>query len=60
MIVVYNTDLVISDLFLCLELLLYAKPISLMVVINNIYGGIFYQMYFLPQLTVTFFKPVTV
>ena len=37
------------------ELLMYAKPIALMVGSTNINGGIFYQMYLLPWLTISCF-----
>ena len=32
---------------------MHAEPISFMVGTTNIYGGIFYQMYLLPHLTIT-------
>ena len=37
-----------------IELLIYAEPLEFLVGIINIYGGIFYQMYLLPQLTIPY------
>ena len=43
---------VIVNLFMHLELLMYAKSISFLAGSNNVYGIIFYQMYLLPWLTI--------
>ena len=37
------------------ELLMYYEPLAYLVFITNIYWGIFYQIYLLPQLTIFFF-----
>ena len=37
-----------------LKLLIYAEPLAFMVGITNMHGGIFHQIYLLPQLTITF------
>ena len=33
---------------------MYDEPVAFMVGINNMYEGIFYQMYLLPHLTIPF------
>ena len=43
---------VIVNLFMHLELLMYAKSISFLAGSTNVYGIIFYQMYLLPWLTI--------
>ena len=44
----------IVNLFLHLELLMYSKTLEFLVDSTNMYGGIFYQIYILPWLTIPF------
>ena len=46
----------ILNLLQNLELLIYSEPLLFMVGGYNIYGGVFYQIYLLPHLTINYFS----